>query len=347
MSLPPSEVPQGAIRFNTDSQKLEFYAQGEWWIMSTDTPNLGQGTDSTPGTRGVFAGGFLTPGDSDTIDYINISSTGNAVDFGNLTGGRRTHGTGASQTRGLCMGGYGGGGLASIDTITIASTGDATDYGDLVLGARWNTSGASNATRSLLMGGETPSPNTYVNEIEYMVIASTGAGIDFGNLTGACRPGGQNGLANPTRVVVALGNTPSGRVSTLNFIAIATLGDAQDFGDLSVSRNRSGALSNATRGLFGGGGNSPTNYTLIDYITIASGGNASKFGDLTVTGFRGGAVSSPTRGAWGGGVDVGGGSKTTVIDYVEIATEGNAVDFGDLSVSRGQCTGISNAHGGL
>ena len=36
MSLPPSgEIPQGAIRFNTDSQKLEFYAQGEWWVMST------------------------------------------------------------------------------------------------------------------------------------------------------------------------------------------------------------------------------------------------------------------------------------------------------------------------
>ena len=42
MSLPPSEIPQGAIRFNTDTHKLEFYAQGEWWIMSTDTPNLGQ-----------------------------------------------------------------------------------------------------------------------------------------------------------------------------------------------------------------------------------------------------------------------------------------------------------------
>ena len=42
MSLPPSEIPQGAIRFNTDSQRLEFYAQGEWWVMSTDTPNLGR-----------------------------------------------------------------------------------------------------------------------------------------------------------------------------------------------------------------------------------------------------------------------------------------------------------------
>ena len=51
MSLPPSgEIPQGAIRFNTDSQRLEFYAQGEWWVMSTDTPNLGTlrpGVEST------------------------------------------------------------------------------------------------------------------------------------------------------------------------------------------------------------------------------------------------------------------------------------------------------------
>ena len=49
-----SEIPQGAIRFNTDSQRLEFYAQGEWWVMSTDTPNLGRSVDSTPGARGIF-----------------------------------------------------------------------------------------------------------------------------------------------------------------------------------------------------------------------------------------------------------------------------------------------------
>ena len=48
MSLPPSEIPQGAIRFNTDSQRLEFYAQGEWWVMSSDTPNLATAGESTP-----------------------------------------------------------------------------------------------------------------------------------------------------------------------------------------------------------------------------------------------------------------------------------------------------------
>ena len=34
---PPVEVPQGAIRLNTDSQKLEFFAQDQWWQMATDS----------------------------------------------------------------------------------------------------------------------------------------------------------------------------------------------------------------------------------------------------------------------------------------------------------------------
>ena len=52
-----SEIPQGAIRFNTDSQKLEFYAQGEWWVMSTDTPNLAESGVVTIGARGLLLGG--------------------------------------------------------------------------------------------------------------------------------------------------------------------------------------------------------------------------------------------------------------------------------------------------
>ena len=36
----PAEIPQGAIRFNTDSQKMEFFAQDQWWQMATDVPTL-------------------------------------------------------------------------------------------------------------------------------------------------------------------------------------------------------------------------------------------------------------------------------------------------------------------
>ena len=37
---PPIGVPQGAIRLNTDSHKLEFYAQDRWYEMATDVPTL-------------------------------------------------------------------------------------------------------------------------------------------------------------------------------------------------------------------------------------------------------------------------------------------------------------------
>ena len=43
-----------------------------------------------PGARGLFGGGEFTPSlDADVIEYINISSTGNAKDFGDLSGARR------------------------------------------------------------------------------------------------------------------------------------------------------------------------------------------------------------------------------------------------------------------
>ena len=67
MSLHPVEVPQGAIRFNTDSQKLEFYAQDQWFEMVIDTPNLGRGADTGAGARGLSAGG-QTPSITNVIN---------------------------------------------------------------------------------------------------------------------------------------------------------------------------------------------------------------------------------------------------------------------------------------
>ena len=43
---PPIEVPQGAIRLNTDSQKLEFFAQDRWYEFATDSPVLDGGAVS-------------------------------------------------------------------------------------------------------------------------------------------------------------------------------------------------------------------------------------------------------------------------------------------------------------
>ena len=95
---PPVEVPQGAIRVNTDSQKIEFYAQDQWWEMATEP--------SAPlGSRGVFGGG-QTPTVLNTIDYITITTAGNAVNFGDLTRTSSLLGSCSSNTRGLWGGDY-------------------------------------------------------------------------------------------------------------------------------------------------------------------------------------------------------------------------------------------------
>ena len=102
-------VTPGAIRFNTDSMKLEYYhggpvgfgtttITGEWVQITTDSPEL-----QTGGTRGLSMGGYATT--TDTVDYVNVDVTGNAIDFGNLSSARFTGGGVASRTRALYFGG--------------------------------------------------------------------------------------------------------------------------------------------------------------------------------------------------------------------------------------------------
>ena len=44
----------------------------------------GTGGAASP-TRGVWGGGYGSPAFRNTLDYVEIASTGNAVDFGDLT----------------------------------------------------------------------------------------------------------------------------------------------------------------------------------------------------------------------------------------------------------------------
>jgi hypothetical protein len=80
--------------------------------------------------------------------------------------------------------------------------------------------------------------------------------------------------------------------NVMQYITIATTGNAVDFGDLTVARRENVAgVSNATIGVFGGGYKSPTFYNVMDYITVATTGNATDFGDLTVASFNLAGVS--------------------------------------------------------
>ena len=84
-----------------------------------------------------MGGGAPYPTNVNTIDYITIAQTGNAIDFGDLTNARRHHGSFESPVRGLFAGGEGTPNVKDIiDYIMIATTGNAADFGDLVTPTR-------------------------------------------------------------------------------------------------------------------------------------------------------------------------------------------------------------------
>ena len=100
------------------------------------------------------------------------------------------------------------------------------------------------------------------------------------------------------------GQVPGGVTKTVEYITIATQGNAKDFGDLTRTSRDLGALASSTRGITGGG-TSPSDdkSNIMDYITISSTGNAFDFGDLNYAsrGTRG--LANSTRGLFHGGHD--------------------------------------------
>jgi len=328
------------IRFNTDSGHLEYYT-GEFWDEVLVANNTLDG-----GNRGLFGGGFTaspvfgTP----SIDYITISTLGNAISFGTLFTGRYGLGSCASSTRAVWAGGQSSPGNITnlIDFVTISSTGNAADFADLNASSRHNVqASASSSTRGLFMGGFTnPGTPSILNTIDYITIASQGTNAqDFGDLSGTVQAA--SATSSSTRAVRFGGGTPT-RQSTIDYVTISTQGNAQNFGSLGAITWFSAGCSNSTRGL--NAGNNPTT-NVIEFITIASTGNAQDFGDLNGNLQNVAACSSPTRGIFGGGYRT---PTTNSIDFVTIASTGNAQDFGDLANQNANgSAACSNAHGGL
>jgi len=309
----------------------------------------------TNGVVGVYGGG-MAPNQVNTIDFINISTNANATDFGDLTVARGEMGSVDSSTRGIFMGGRtnspsSGTRLNTIDFIEMSSLGNAVDFGDLTEVKRNMLAGTSNKIKGFCSGGSGPSGN--VNTIENFTIATRSNGADFGDLTvakdGTTGQSGSHGglqefhprapeLYSPTGKVVPrgggvgdlgfhYGGSGPSDVNTIGVVQISTLGNTEDFGDLTAVAKLDGGGSSATRGIRGGGQNPSTTVNTIDYWEMASKGNAADFGDLTVARRSMlGQAGNDTRGLFQGGNTP---SESNVIDYITFATIGNATDFGD------------------
>ena len=167
--------------------------------------------------------------------------------------------------------------------------------------------------------------------------------MDFGDLT--TFRNGSAPVSNSTRGVFVgggneytspypTGSAPSGYTNTMDYITMATLGNAIDFGDsISSASAHNSATCSSTRGVYTISFNGSANDDSLYYITIATTGNGQDFGDLSYTnGNRQhrGVVSNGTRGIFAGALV--GPAAVNNIDFITIATLGDGQDFGDLTL---------------
>jgi len=258
----------------------------------------------------------------DTIGWTRIEMTSP-----DLNGGARA----------IAFGGNNGDSYTDIEYFTISTLGNALDFGNLAVKSSGKGSCASRTRGIAATGAEGPSGLTA--DIDYITISSTGDATDFGGDVTDDRDFSA-GLSSQTRGIFACGRItqPGTAGNVMDYITIASGGDAKDFGDTTnTTLYYPMCFASSTRGIIASGvsGGSTTD---IDYVTISTTGNSSTFGNLS-TNHGGVGASNSTRGLFAGGYAP---SICNVITYITIATKGNSADFGDLtSNTRGFASATS------
>ena len=251
----------------------------------------------------------------------------------------------------LFSAGYGTSGVSSvISYVDIATTGNSLSWGSLTFAtgaAYYGGTGCASSTRGIHIQGYAASATLY-NGIQYSTFSTKGNGTTFGNSTdyksfaATC--------SSSTRGVTMGGtnsaNGAAGGVSTgLEYITIATTGNATSFGSSVYPTDGLGGCASTTRGLFGGRTTTVYGRSIdIDYITIATTGNTTTFGNLNAAMTYTTSASSSTRGFFAGGGNSG---NLANIDYVTIASTGNATNFGNLTLARGYAASVAGTTRGL
>ena len=291
--------------------------------------------------RGVFAGA-ANPATQNVMDFVEIATTGDATDFGDLATIWYNIGGCASATRGIWFPGYDQStAVSTIFYITISSQGGLADFGDTLSKSRNHSGACSDSTRAVRAEGYNADLSTRTKTLEFITIASTGDSSNFGDLNRVVSDMAGS-FASPTRGFFGGGKGPETNI--IDFITIQSKGNAIDFGDLIDGTRAEGSGSaNSTRGLFFGG-SGPGSADTIQFITMATLGNATDFGNLSGNIEAGGACASSTRGLYGGGSTP---TKINNIEFVTIASAGNATDFGDRTVTGFGVGACSDVHGGL
>lgn len=297
---------------------------------------------TSPGNRGLFAGGKTILNTVFDIEYFTINTFGNTVKFGNLQEAKK-HAAGSSNginNNGVIAGGNSTSNLSKIEHLNINNTSNSSEFGNLSAPRSEHTS-VSNGTnnRSVFIGGT----GAFTSDMEYITTNTPANGHLFGNLLGSQKKGvaGTSNGKHDRGVVGSLVQTTN--AFAMEFISIPVLSNAVVFGEL-YQGDYIAACSNDThnRGVFAGGKTGDTSLNNIKYINIAIQANAQDFGTLTLSRHDLGGVSNGIneRGIFAGGSD--GSNYIDETDYITISVNSNAAPFGSLMNRKQGTAAFSN-----
>ena len=262
-------------------------------------------------TRGVLAGGYVSPDAITNISYLTFSSGGGVSDFGDLNLKTYVQAGASDNTRMLIAGGGGDGWQRTRDIkfLTIASTGNDSQFGELI---RSGDSGGTPSAEGFRYFDGFSSPTRgfscanapYTADIQMVTIASKGNALIWGDNTFAGAY--QCGNSNSVRGSIAGGyQYPGANVENAkSYIIMASEGRAYDFGNLSTRRvGYAYGGSSQVRGFVAGGydgtGSPHPSRKTIDSFFFESKGEIETWGDLQ-QGKRDGGSTTDCHGGLGG-----------------------------------------------
>ena len=332
-STEPSSPSNGDTWWDTGNDKYYVYVDNEFKEYS-----IAASGNAWSGDRALVAGSDSTANDT-VIQYFDITSAGNAIDFGDLTADAKLGSAAGSSARTI-FAKIAISSSNSMDYVSAATLGNAQDFGDLNYSMDY-TGSVSDGSRKVT-GSKDNS-----GAMGYVAIDTTGNATSFGNLS-TSNWWGYNGMAcgnDGTYGTFAGSLNGSSAANEIQYITIQTAANSSNFGGLSQTRDFYAfqSCSDATRTVMGGGVGQGSHRNNIDYITTATTGNATDFGDLTqaMRGMTG--TSNDTVAVWCGGYH-NTNYNQNVIQSVTIQTTGNATDFGDLlSAANEQMAGSGAA----
>ena len=277
------------------------------------------------GDRGITGGGWSP--NKNSIDYIDITSTSNASDFGSMGQTARGRGAASNGTRGMWFGGrsMSPGPDSNCEYVTISSPSSSSNFGNMNFTGGYS-SGSSDGTKGFGMGNA-----SFTNKIDYFTFNSTGNGTDFGDMVYGRYAQDSGSYGN--RGFIA-GNRDSTNYQHMDYFTMGTTsGNASDFGEMTGRADCCVVNSAIGRAVIcGGGPGADQTGDVMEFVDMMVLSNSTDFGDLSenVGQLGSGGCANATRGLICGG-NGGGGSN---IEYIEIATAANSNSFGSLTESK-------------